>query len=148
MEISFPDFQKIDMRIGLVSEAERIQGARNLIRMVVDFGVEKRQAVAGLLQWYKPEDLVGKNQLKFFQVIFEHCEIALSKKEAAELLEKYRFEKLAKGRKQGNEDPTSHFRKGMAGDWQNHFNNRHKNLFKKHAGQLLIDLGYEKDNNW
>ena len=28
--------------------------------MIVDFGTEKRQAVAGLLQWYKPEDLVGK----------------------------------------------------------------------------------------
>jgi methionine--tRNA ligase beta chain len=28
--------------------------------MTVDFGAEKRQAVAGLLQWYRPEDLVGK----------------------------------------------------------------------------------------
>ena len=29
--------------------------------MIVDFGTEKRQAVAGLLQWYKPEELVGKS---------------------------------------------------------------------------------------
>lgn len=94
------------------------------------------------------EDLVGENQLKSFQLIFEHCEIALSKRESVELLEKYSFEKLARGRKHGTEDPTSHFRKGMPGDWQNHFNNSHKDLFKKHAGQLLIDLGYEKDNNW
>lgn len=60
MEIPFEEFQKIDMRIGKVLEANQIPGSRNLIRMVVDFGNEKRQAVAGLLQWYKPENLVGK----------------------------------------------------------------------------------------
>ena len=60
MEIPFEDFQKLDMRVGKVLEANQIPGSRNLIRMIVDFGTEKRQAVAGLLQWYKPEDLVGK----------------------------------------------------------------------------------------
>jgi methionine--tRNA ligase beta chain len=60
MEISFKEFQKLDMQIGKVLEANQIPGSRNLIRMIVDFGTEKRQAVAGLLQWYKPEDLVGK----------------------------------------------------------------------------------------
>ena len=60
MEISFQEFQKLDMRVGKVVEANQIPGSKNLIRMIVDFGTEKRQAVAGLLQWYKPEDLVGK----------------------------------------------------------------------------------------
>jgi methionine--tRNA ligase beta chain len=60
MEISFEEFQKLDMRIGKIVEANQIPGSRNLIRMMVDFGTEKRQAVAGLLQWYKPEQLVGK----------------------------------------------------------------------------------------
>lgn len=60
MEISFAEFQKLDMRVGKVLEAERIPGSRNLIKMIVDFRTEKRQAVAGLLQWYKPEDLEGK----------------------------------------------------------------------------------------
>lgn len=60
MEISFEEFQKLDMRVGKVLEANQIPGSRNLIRMIVDFGTEKRQAVAGLLQWYKPEDLVDK----------------------------------------------------------------------------------------
>jgi len=58
-EISFNEFMKLDMRIGKVVEAEQIAGSRNLIRMIVDFGTEKRQSVAGLLQWYKPEELVG-----------------------------------------------------------------------------------------
>ncbi len=60
MEISFEEFQKLDLRIGKITEANQIPGSRNLIRMTVDFGAEKRQAVAGLLQWYEPQDLVGK----------------------------------------------------------------------------------------
>jgi len=60
MEIAFDEFQKLDLRIGKITEATQIPGSRNLIKMVVDFGTEKRQAVAGLLKWYKPEDLVGK----------------------------------------------------------------------------------------
>ena len=60
MEISFEEFQKLDMRVGKILEANQIPGSRNLIKMIVDFGTEKRQAVAGLLQWYKPEHLVGK----------------------------------------------------------------------------------------
>ncbi|HVP92988.1 MAG TPA: methionine--tRNA ligase subunit beta [Acidobacteriota bacterium] len=60
LEISFEEFQKLDMRVGRILEANQIPGSRNLIRMIVDFGTEKRQAVAGLLQWYKPEDLVGR----------------------------------------------------------------------------------------
>jgi len=60
MEISFEEFQKLDLRIGKITEANQIPGSRNLIRMIVDFGTEKRQAVAGLLQYYKPENLVGR----------------------------------------------------------------------------------------
>jgi methionine--tRNA ligase beta chain len=60
MEISFEEFQKLDLRVGKVTEASQIPGSRNLIKIMVDFGAEKRQAVAGLVHWYKPEDLVGK----------------------------------------------------------------------------------------
>ena len=60
MEISFEEFQKLDFCVGKILEANQIPGSRNLIRMIIDFGTEKRQAVAGLLQWYKPESLVGR----------------------------------------------------------------------------------------
>ena len=60
MEISFEDFQKLDLRIGKIAEANQVQGSRNLIKMIIEFGKEKRQAVAGLLQYYKPEELVGR----------------------------------------------------------------------------------------
>jgi hypothetical protein len=58
------------------------------------------------------------------------------------------FEKLSKGRTRGQEDPTSFFRKGIAGDWSNVFTEQDKVLFKKEAGDLLIQLGYEKDDSW
>jgi hypothetical protein len=58
------------------------------------------------------------------------------------------FEKLSKGRTRGQEDPTSFFRKGIAGDWSNVFTEQDKVLFKKEAGDLLIQLGYEKDDGW
>lgn len=48
------------MRIGKIVEAKKIVGSRNLIKMTVDFGVEKRLSVAGLLQYYKPEEIIGK----------------------------------------------------------------------------------------
>lgn len=60
MEVSFEDFLKLDMRVGKVVEAEHLSGSRNLIKMMVDFGTEKRQSVAGLLQYYKPEELLEK----------------------------------------------------------------------------------------
>jgi methionine--tRNA ligase beta chain len=60
VEISFEEFQKLDLRVGKITEANQIHGSRNLIRMIVDFGTEKRQAVAGLVQWYKPQELVNK----------------------------------------------------------------------------------------
>jgi methionine--tRNA ligase beta chain len=60
VEISFEEFQKLDLRVGKITEANQIPGSRNLIRMIVDFGTEKRQAVAGLLEWYKPQELVNK----------------------------------------------------------------------------------------
>jgi len=59
-EVLFAEFEKFDLRIGKIIEATQIPDSKKLIRIMVDFGVEKRQAVAGLLKFYKPEDLVGK----------------------------------------------------------------------------------------
>jgi hypothetical protein len=58
------------------------------------------------------------------------------------------FEKLSKGRKRGQEDPSSFLRKGVAGDWKNVFTEKDKQIFKEEAGNLLVKLGYEKDNDW
>jgi methionyl-tRNA synthetase len=59
-EIIFSDFEKLDIRIGKIVEATQVPESKKLIKLLVDFGTEKRQAVAGLLKYYKPEELVGK----------------------------------------------------------------------------------------
>ena len=63
MEISFKEFQELDLRIGKVLKAEAVKGSRNLIRMDIDFGTETRQCVAGLKQHYQPEDLEGNKYM-------------------------------------------------------------------------------------
>ena len=59
--IPFEDFQKMDLRIGKITKVELVPGSRNLIRILIEIGNnETRQAVAGLAQYYKPEELDGK----------------------------------------------------------------------------------------
>lgn len=68
VDISFPDFQKIDFRIGKVVKAERLAGSDNLIRLKVHFGSEigERQILAGIAKWYTPVKVKGK---KFIFVV-------------------------------------------------------------------------------
>ncbi len=58
------------------------------------------------------------------------------------------FERLSKGRERGQEDTSSFYRKGVAGDWNNYFTERDKEIYKAEAGELLIRLGYERDLDW
>ena len=87
----------------------------------------------------KPEEELGR-LLKFLgaeanEQVVRQCVSAAS------------FEKLARGRKRGQE-AASFFRKGVAGDWKNVFTEQNKQDFKVAAGELLIELGYEEDDNW
>lgn len=59
--ITFDDFAKIDLRVGTVTECEEKEGSEKLLRLTVDFGEEgTRKIFSGIKQWYKPEDLKGK----------------------------------------------------------------------------------------
>src|SRR5690606_30326593 len=58
--IGFGDFMKVDLRVGIVSEAERVEKSDKLIRTVVDLGVETRQILAGVAEQMEPGDLVGR----------------------------------------------------------------------------------------
>lgn len=60
----------------------------------------------------------------------------------------HRFEAKTKGRRAGTEDTGSHYRKGVAGDWVNHFTPAHVEAFKERFEGLLEELGYESSNDW
>jgi hypothetical protein len=58
------------------------------------------------------------------------------------------FEKLAAGRRRGDEDAESFFRKGVAGDWRRVFTPEAVDAFKAMAGDFLIATEYERDDSW
>lgn len=63
-EIEFADFEKVELRVGLVVEAEEIKEADKLLRLKVDIGGGQiRQIISGIKAAYKPEQLVGRKLL-------------------------------------------------------------------------------------
>ena len=59
--VSFPDFMKMEIRIGKVLSAEKVENTERLLRLEMDMGGEKRTLVAGIGDVYAPEELPGKN---------------------------------------------------------------------------------------
>lgn len=60
-EITIDEFSKIDLRVGMILEAEKITGSDKLLKLSVDLKKEKRQVVAGIGARYNPNDLIGKS---------------------------------------------------------------------------------------
>lgn len=58
--ISFKKFKELEFRVGTVKKAESVEGSKKLIKMMVSFGNEERQAIAGLKGFYDPKDLENK----------------------------------------------------------------------------------------
>jgi methionyl-tRNA synthetase len=58
--IEYDDFAKLDLRVALVVSAEPVPKSKKLLRCQVDLGFEKRQVLAGVAEYLKPEDLTGK----------------------------------------------------------------------------------------
>lgn len=59
-KLTIDDFVKLDLRVGEVRVAERIKGASKLLRLEIDIGVEVRQILAGIAEYYEAESLVGR----------------------------------------------------------------------------------------
>ena len=58
--IEFDDFAKMDIRIGTIIEAEKVKKTKKLLKLIVDTGIDKRTVVSGIAEYYKPEDIIGK----------------------------------------------------------------------------------------
>ena len=60
-KISFEEFSKIDLRVGKIVDAEKIPGSKSLLKLTIDIGAESpKTAVAGIAEYYKPEDLLDR----------------------------------------------------------------------------------------
>ncbi|EQB62738.1 MAG: hypothetical protein RBG1_1C00001G0317 [candidate division Zixibacteria bacterium RBG-1] len=58
--VGIEDFQKLDLRVAKVLEAEAVPGTSRLLKLKVEVGDKQKQIVAGIAEHYKPEELVGK----------------------------------------------------------------------------------------
>ncbi len=58
--ITFNDFKKLEIRIGKVLSAEKVEGTDKLMKLEIDFGTGKRQLVAGMAEFFEPNHLIGK----------------------------------------------------------------------------------------
>ena len=59
-EITIDDFAKVDLRVALVKDCEKVKKSKKLLCLQLDDGFDGRQVVSGIAAWYKPEDLIGK----------------------------------------------------------------------------------------
>ncbi len=59
-EITIDDFRNVELRTAKVVECEKVEKSRNLLRIVVDVGGERRQIVSSISGFYDPGDLLGR----------------------------------------------------------------------------------------
>jgi len=95
----------------------------------------------------KYEDMLQSDDEILERVLLGHCRLPVSRERLREVLVANKFEARS-GRKRGQEDVTSHERKGIAGDWKNHFTDKIAKTFKERFGELLVATGYETDWRW
>ena len=62
-EISFEDFGRADIRVSTVKAAERVPKTKKLLKLTIDTGVDTREIVSGIAEYYSPEELVGRQVL-------------------------------------------------------------------------------------
>jgi len=98
----------------------------------------------GLLVRY--EELLANTPASMRRV-FDHFEIHIGDSQIDRIVEKHSFENVT-GRKPGQADAAQFNRKGISGDWRNHFSDAQKSEFKRIAAGRLITLGYARDDSW
>lgn len=60
-EISFEEFIKVDLRVGVIVSAESLEGYKKILKITVDIGDERRVIMSGIAKYYRPEEIVNKN---------------------------------------------------------------------------------------
>jgi methionyl-tRNA synthetase len=61
--INFDDFMKMDMRMGKILSAEKVEKADKLLKLQVHTGIDERTIVSGIAEHYSPEEIIGKTVL-------------------------------------------------------------------------------------
>ncbi|QLQ34945.1 sulfotransferase domain-containing protein [Micromonospora robiginosa] len=130
----------------VLQERPKKEGMLHVIERLRDkkqFGQMRSWAVAPpaeTFRLFRYEDLTGEGQAEEIDRLLRHCGITLPPAELAALLARYSFTNMKKGKEAPGR--VSHYRKGAAGDWRNHFDDEIYAAYTRAAGDLAEVLGY------
>jgi len=138
----YPVYARLSVSEGLAAFADRTLGA------YADW----------VRSWHQNRDSATSLVLRYEQMlsdpvaamtcVAEHFELDSSPQTIGRVVEAHDFKRLSGGRDQGQDSDHSFFRKGITGDWKNHFTPEIKETYKRLIGDFLIEFGYEKNYAW
>jgi hypothetical protein len=109
--------------------------------------LEQRYLPEGQIVKTSFETLLADTSAELTRILTEATGVAPHSERVEAVVRKYSFDRQA-GRARGEENTGSFLRKGVAGDWKNYFNREAAEVFDRHAGDVLVRLGYEPDRSW
>jgi hypothetical protein len=128
---------------------QKLPGTRTMIKLTQSWLQTETDSIC-----VRYEEMLKDPECEFRRVL-DYLEITLQDRLITSMIQRNQFERLSggrkfwnKARKKGQEDPQSHFRKGIVGDWKNYLKEYHKVRFKEVSGEKLIELGYAQDFDW
>jgi hypothetical protein len=132
---------ELSIEDGIIEEMEW-----HITRMVIDQMRRWDYAQPNVLE-LRMEDLSRIPEKGFLQII-RFTDFGIEDDTLAGILREHTFERQSGGRHPGEEDRFHHFRKGVWGDWRNHFTDAHIRRFKDLYQDVVELLGYESDDRW
>ena len=132
---------------GIMKFFEEARFTRSIAKRAAEWADDVRRSLA-----LNPDQIVRYEDLNTdtagtLTEIFRKMKLDVDPAIIEECVRLFSFEHMA-GRTKGSEDSKSFFRKGIIGDWKEKFREKDKAIFKKAAGDVLIGLGYEKNDDW
>ncbi|NLU78873.1 sulfotransferase domain-containing protein [Micromonospora sp. HNM0581] len=128
--------QERPMKEGMLHVIDRLV-ERKLFKSLRSWAIAKPTDKFRLFRY---EALTGESQFDEVDQLMRHCGIVLPPSELTELLDRYSFSRMRK--EQEDSGRISHYRKGKAGDWRNHFDDEIYDAFTAATGDLVEILGY------
>jgi hypothetical protein len=93
------------------------------------------------------EELLNNPEIELSKIA-RHCSLDDSPTKIQEIVKINSFNNLSGGRDKGNESSNSFLRKGIMGDWKNHFTPMLKDIYKEKISDFLVKFNYERDLSW
>jgi hypothetical protein len=141
------DIKRIRQELSQLSQSD---GLRYSIDYLADFGLFAAQrswvnatSLDANILLMRYEDLIGAEQLEHVERLMQHCDIRIPRGDLVKLLAEHSFQELS-GRERGVEDTRAHYRKGVAGDWRNHFDDSVSRHFDQVVGDLIRVWNYSE----